>query len=149
MTDETPDVPPEVPADAAGDATPPEPPMSSPPPPPSSGDGAGVTSENRNVMIVLAYLYFFCLVPLFAEKEDKEVQWHGKHGLVLLGADIALAVTFTVLSAVTGGLLGCLLFPFWALLHFALFVVRIVAIVKGTQGDRLVIPGLTGLVDQF
>ena len=147
MTDETPDVPPEVPADA--EATPPEPPSSAPPPPSSGNGSAGVTSENRNVMIVLAYLYFFCLVPLFAEKEDKEVQWHGKHGLVLLGADIALAVTFTVLSAVTGGLLGCLLFPFWALLHFALFVVRIVAIVKGTQGDRLVIPGLTGLVDQF
>ena len=149
MTDETPDVPPEVPADA----TPPEPPASAPPPPPSAGGGgdasASVPSDNRNVMIVLAYLYFFCLVPLFAEKEDQEVQWHGKHGLVLLGADIALAVTFTVLSAITGGLLGCLLFPFWALLHFALFVVRIVAIVKGTQGDRLVIPGLTGLVDQF
>ena len=108
-----------------------------------------MTSDNRNVMIVLSYLYFFCLVPLFAEKDDQEVQWHGKHGLVLLGADIALAVTFTVLSAITGGLLGCLLFPFWALLHFALFVVRIVAIVKGTQGERLVIPGLTGLVDQF
>lgn len=147
MTDETPDVPPEVP----GEAAPPEPPSVPPPSPggPSSDSGAGTTSDNRNVMIVLAYLYFFCLVPLFAEKDDKEVQWHGKHGLVLLGADIALAVAFTVLSAVTGGLLGCLLFPFWALLHFALFVVRIVAIVKGTQGERLKIPGLTGLVEQF
>ncbi len=135
----------EIPPPMSQESAPPPPPPSSPPPAPSPKSG----NDNRTIMIVLAYLYFFCLVPLFVEKEDKEVQWHAKHGTVLLGADIALAVFFTVLSGVTFGIIGCILAPFWALLHFALFVVRIIAIVKGTQGERLIIPGLSPLADKF
>src|SRR5436190_8527971 len=39
-------------------------------------------SSNRNVMILLSYLWLLALVPLLTEKDDKEVQWHAKHGLV-------------------------------------------------------------------
>ena len=35
-------------------------------------------SSNRNVMIVLSYLWLLALVPLLTEKDDKEVQWHAK-----------------------------------------------------------------------
>ena len=44
----------------------------------------GSVSSNRNVMIVLSYLWLLALVPLLTEKDDKEVQWHAKHGLVLM-----------------------------------------------------------------
>ena len=45
--------------------------------------GSGAPSSNRNVMIVLSYLWLLALIPLVVEKEDQEVQWHAKHGLVL------------------------------------------------------------------
>jgi len=41
-------------------------------------------SPNRGVMIVLAYLWPLALVPLLLEKHDPEVQWHAKHGIVLM-----------------------------------------------------------------
>ncbi len=117
-----------------------------PPPPVVEPTGGSTGGDNRMLMVILSYLYFFCLVPLFVEKDDKEVQWHAKHGLILLGADLLLAVAFTVLSV---GVIGCLLAPVWALLHFALFVVRIVAIVKGNQGERLILPGISSFADKF
>ena len=47
-------------------------------------------SSNRNVMIVLSYLWLLALVPLLTEKDDKEVQWHAKHGIVLMVAELFL-----------------------------------------------------------
>ena len=41
-------------------------------------------------MIVLSYLWLLALVPLLVEKEDNEVQWHAKHGIVLMVAEIVL-----------------------------------------------------------
>ena len=36
--------------------------------------GSGTPSSNRNIMIVLSYLWLLALVPLLTEKDDKEVQ---------------------------------------------------------------------------
>ena len=41
-------------------------------------------SPNRGVMIVLAYLWLLALVPLLFEKTDRQVQWHARHGIVLM-----------------------------------------------------------------
>ena len=53
-------------------------------------------SSNRNVMIVLSYLWLLALVPLLTEKDDKEVQWHAKHGLVLMVAELFLWIAISV-----------------------------------------------------
>ena len=70
--------------------------------------GSTAPSNNRTVMIVLSYLWLLALVPLLVEKEDKEVQWHAKHGLVLLLAEIVLWVVITMVNIVTGFFIGCL-----------------------------------------
>src|SRR3982751_1289325 len=51
-------------------------------------------SPNRGVMIVLAYLWALAIVPLLVEKHDPEVQWHAKHGLVLMAAELTLIVAY-------------------------------------------------------
>jgi len=51
------------------------------------------------------------LIPLLTEKDDKDVQWHAKHGIVLMVAEIGFWIVFTILTniiiAATLGL-GCL-----------------------------------------
>lgn len=126
-----------------------------PPPPPSSGGptgpaGTGYVSPNRTIMIVLSYLGILAVIPLVAEKEDREVQWHAKHGLVLLVAEIAISIILGIVSSMTGGmdcgLLGCGLHSiFWLLV----LVVHILAIVKGVNGQRLIIPGLSDFANRF
>lgn len=121
-----------------------------PPPPPPSADGPGSVSPNRTIMIVLAYLGILAVIPLVVEKDDKEVQWHAKHGLVLLAADIALLILLAILGAMLSfvdiGCTGCILQ--WVA-SIAIFVVHILAMVKGVNGQRLIIPGLSELADRF
>lgn len=135
----------------------PPPPPGAPPPtagPPPTGPpaGAGGSSDNT-LMILLGYAWILALIPLFVEQDDPEVQWHAKHGLVLTALDIIVAVVFTVLNvvlgALTAGIAGCLLLPLWTLAHVAILVVRIIAAVKGIQGERYYLPGVSVYADRF
>ncbi len=99
-------------------------------------------------MVVLAYLWVFALVPLMVEEEDEEIKWHAKHGLVLLGAEIALWLVMELAVFVSGGL-GCLLFPFFLMAFVAFVLVRLACIVKGLRGGRFKLPLLSRLVDRF
>ena len=67
----------------------------------------GAPSSNRNVMIVLSYLWLLALVPLLTEKDDKEVQWHAKHGLVLMVAELFIWIVFSIVLGPLG-VLGCI-----------------------------------------
>jgi len=99
-------------------------------------------------MIALSYLWLLALVPLLVEKEDKEVQWHAKHGLVLVGAEIILWVALTILGMVLGPL-ACALAVFNLVLFLAIVVVHILCIVKGVGGQRFLIPGISQYADRF
>jgi uncharacterized membrane protein len=132
-------------------SVPPPPPYYTPPPPPA-GPGSGAVSPNRNIMIVLAYLGPLALVPLLVEKEDREVQWHAKHGLVLFVAWIILSVALTVVGMILSHILvflGC----FFSILHLLIWcgvlVVTILCIVKGLKGERFLIPGISQYADKF
>ena len=116
-----------------------------PPPPPSSGDGG---SSNRGLMIALSYLWLLALVPLLVEKDDAEVQWHAKHGLTLLVAEVILWIVFAILSMVLGPL-ACVLAIVQMILFIAIIVIHIICIVKGVNGERFLIPGVSQYADRF
>ena len=105
-------------------------------------------SSNRNVMIVLSYLWLLALVPLLTEKDDKEVQWHAKHGLVLMAVEIFVWIAISVVL-VTIPVFGCIGFLFTPLLMLGELVLHVMCIVKGINGQRLIIPGLSEYVEKF
>src|ERR1700682_4870462 len=84
-------------------------------------------SPNRGVMIVLAYLWPLALVPLLVEKAHPEVQWHAKHGIVLMIAEIVLLIGFgmvtSIVSLATFGL-GCVLSMLVIFLWIAILAVH-------------------------
>jgi uncharacterized membrane protein len=103
-------------------------------------------------MILLSYLWPLALIPLLVEKEDQEVQWHAKHGLVLFGLEIVVFIVLGALSMILGAathgsccFAGVLAPLFW----LAAVVVHILCIVKGVNGQRFLIPGISELVDRF
>jgi len=140
-----------------GAASPPPPPSAAkpnaggppPPPPPPSGGPPPIqpsgSSQNNTLMLVLAYLWLLALIPLLVEKEDAEVQWHAKNGLILTIAEFILYVVLFIISLipVLGSILGCLLF---AVLWIGVMVVHIIGIVKALKGERFVIPVLSDYV---
>jgi uncharacterized membrane protein len=111
--------------------------------------GSGAPSSNRNVMIVLSYLWLLALIPLVVEKEDREVQWHAKHGLVLAVAELVFWVAFQIVMFMLGSFLGCLVAIFAPLIGLGFLILHIVAIIKGINGSRLIVPGLSQYADKF
>jgi uncharacterized membrane protein len=109
-------------------------------------------SPNRGVMIVLAYLWPLALVPLLLERNDREVQWHAKHGLVLMIAELLLIFVYGVLTSMISlralGL-GCALALLLILGWVAILAVHVVAILKGVNGGRLIIPGLSDYANRL
>src|SRR6478735_4444212 len=105
-------------------------------------------SSNRNVMILLSYLWLLALVPLLTDKEDAEVQWHAKHGLVLMVAELFVWI---VISIALGplGVFGCIAVLFTPLLALAQLALHIMCIVKGINGQRLIIPGISEFANKF
>lgn len=108
---------------------------------------AGTTSSNRGVMIVLSYLWILALVPLLVEKENQEIQWHAKHGIVLLVAEIVFWIAFNIVIAMIP--FGCVVGLIGPLIAMVFLGVHIVAIIKGLNGQRLIIPGLSEYASRF
>jgi uncharacterized membrane protein len=101
---------------------------------------------------VLAYLWPLALVPLLFEKDDAEVQWHARHGLVLMGAEMlllfALSVVMSAASLMAFGF-GCALSLFVVALWVGILAVHLAAMLKALGGSRLIIPGVSQYADRF
>jgi uncharacterized membrane protein len=95
-------------------------------------------------MLVLSYLWLLALIPFVVEKNDPEVQWHAKHGLVLTVAEFLLWVVVGIVTHVIP-FAGCVLWMLWPLT----LIFRIFLIIKATNGQRVLIPGISKYADQF
>lgn len=103
-------------------------------------------------MIVLAYMWPLALVPLVLDKQDAEVQWHAKHGIVLMVAELALLFALTLFTSIAWLATvsaGCVISLLSVFLWVAILAVHIVAIIKGVNGGRFVIPGISEFADRF
>ena len=109
-------------------------------------------SPNRNVMLVLAYLWPLAVVPLLLDREDAEVQWHAKHGIVLMIAELVLALAISLITSIatlmTFGA-GCVLSIFFIFLWVAILGLHVAAVIKAIGGSRLVIPGVSDYASRF
>ena len=107
---------------------------------------------NRGMMIVLAYLWLLALVPLLFDKSDPEVQWHAKHGIVIMIAELAALLLYIVITSIislaTLGV-GCVLSVFLVFAWVGVLALHVIAIVKGMNGSRLIIPGLSEYADRL
>lgn len=129
--------------------------MSEIPPPPGGGSytppppapGGGSAGGDRTIMLVLAYLGVFALIPFFVKKDDREVQWHAKNGLVITVAWILLGIVLTAISYIPG--MGCAVQTIWCVYPLLILVVAVLGIVKAINGQRFVIPGLSDFADKF
>ena len=103
-------------------------------------------------MIVLAYLWPLALVPLLLEKHDPEVQWHAKHGIVLMIAELILIFIYVVVASMISlralGV-GCVLAIFLVFGAVGIWALHVVAILKGINGARLIIPGLSDYANRL
>jgi uncharacterized membrane protein len=109
-------------------------------------------SSNRGLMILLAYLWPLALVPFFVEKNDQDVRWHARHGLVLMAVETAVfTVSWIAIALVTLAAfgLGILLSVAFVFVWVGVLVLHLTAIVKGLNGTRLIVPHVSPLADRL
>lgn len=110
------------------------------------------TAPNRAAMLVLAYLWPLAVIPLFLTKDDPDVQWHAKHGLVLMAAELALmlglSAVVSLFTLVTFGI-GCVALLGFVFLWAGILGVHVFAIVRALNGYRLFIPGVSDYASRF
>ncbi|MDQ3279853.1 MAG: DUF4870 domain-containing protein [Acidobacteriota bacterium] len=139
----------EIPPPTVPPATPPPPGGGSytppPPPPPGGGYGAGPASSDRTLMIALSYLWILVLVPLLTKKDDPEVQWHAKNGLGITIGEILAWVVYMVITMFAPSMISCLASVLSCAIGLGFFVIRIMAIIKGINGQRFTVPVLSDL----
>lgn len=108
--------------------------------------------SNRSIMLVLAYLPPFAVIPLLVEKDDPDLQWHAKHGIVLMVAEMLLLLALVVVALVFGLMtagIGCALLALVPIPFLAFLVMHIVAVVKAFGGKRLIVPIVSEYADKF
>jgi hypothetical protein len=103
-------------------------------------------------MIVLAYLWPLALVPLFTERQDSEIQWHAKHGIVLMAAELVLLLGYilitTLVSLASLGL-GVILVLLLLFAWVGILALHVLAILKGANGGRLIVPVVSAYADKW
>jgi uncharacterized membrane protein len=99
-------------------------------------------------MLILSYLFVLALIPLLTEKDNEEIQWHAKHGLILSAAWIVLSIGSMILQIipVIGNILGCVIS---LAMLVGVPVVTIICIIKAINGERFKLPIVSDFVDQW
>ena len=141
----------EIPPPTVPPATPPPPGGGSytPPPPPPPGGPAPGQSSDRGLMIFLSYFGIFSLIPLLTKKDDPDIQWHAKNGLVLAIAWVIFWIAFTFVSFVLPWGIRVAWNGIGCICGLAFFIVDIMAMVKGINGQRMRIPVTTDLAEKM
>jgi hypothetical protein len=120
--------------------------------PRAGADALNSSPSTRDLMIVLAYLGPLAVVPWLADKDDAGVQWHAKHGLVLLAAEVLFMSSMTLVLAAASYVwfpLGCAVSFAVLVAWLVIFVVHVAAILAALNGRRLVVPGISRYADRF
>ena len=128
--------------------TPPPPPPPAPPPAPQPAQPAGGSgSSDRAPMLVLSYLGPLALIPFLTQKDDAEVQWHAKHGLVLFGVFLALQIVAGIIWNLPW--MGCAGYFLSGVVGLGYLVVSVLCIIKALDGQRFKIQVLSDYADKF
>lgn len=59
-------------------------------------------ATDNPVMLILAYLWGFSIIPLLTEANDRVVRWHAVTGLVLLIAEVVGGLCFVLAGMILG-----------------------------------------------
>lgn len=111
---------------------------------PPSAAGNDIVREQDKIMLVLAYLGVFALIPLLTVKDSEYVRWHAKQGLALAIGWVGWVIAGSLLMFLPfiGWLLGCSG-------HLLFLVLTIVAIVKAFEPTRWRIPVVSALAEKL
>jgi len=90
------------------------------------------------VFAILSYLSILCIIPLLLKKDNKFVLSHGKNGLVIFVAQVAIFIIHIVLGT-------------WFLKFgsFILGVISFLGIIAVLKGEKITFPIISDIADKI
>ncbi len=98
-------------------------------------------------MLVLCYLAFLGFIPLLAAKQDREIRWHARNGLLLFGAVAGFLILATLIGLAVPSV-SCVYVIVMFVVGVVYVVIAILAIVKAIDGERLIVPVISRYADR-
>jgi uncharacterized membrane protein len=100
-------------------------------------------------MLVLSYLGILALIPLIMKKDDRDVQWHAKNGLMLTVAFIVISILWSILNNFMPASIGCALSFVGCAIWIGWLALSIMGIMKALKGERFRIPVVSDMADKM
>jgi len=94
-------------------------------------------SEQRKLYALVAYIPFFCFIPLFSKDSDEFTRAHGRQGLLLMAVEIFAAIMLLIGKY------------FWIALIMAALMFSIAGIVAAFSGREFLIPMIGKWADKL
>lgn len=104
-------------------------------------------TDNKMLMSVLCYIGPLVIIPYLTSREDGDVFFHIKQGVVLLIGWIILSVVSTFFSWIP--LFNVLTAPIFGLVGFALFVISIIGIINAYHSEKKYLPLIGKYADKL
>jgi len=100
--------------------------------------GTKAQVADGKVLAILSYLSILCIAPLLLQKENKFILFHGKQGLVIFLAQVAVFILHIVLGL-------------WILKlgMFLLGVISFLGIISVLQGKKTTFPVISDIAEQI
>ncbi len=100
-------------------------------------------ADTNKVFGILAYIFFFCFVPIIVAKDSPYAKYHANQGLVLFVAEVA---TFLITGAfVFIPFLGILVYFLHLALLLVFLVLAILGIINAAAGKCVPLPVIGGI----
>ncbi|MCX6761090.1 MAG: hypothetical protein NTZ84_03255 [Candidatus Nealsonbacteria bacterium] len=87
--------------------------------------------EQTNIMAIISYIVFLCLIPILTKEKDEFISFHAKQGLVLFIGEAAAWVIFSFIP---------FLWPLNNLLRILWLVLSIVGIINVVNKEKKELP---------
>lgn len=87
--------------------------------------------SNANIMALISYIGFLCLIPILTKEKDEFVRFHAKQGLVLLIVELAGWIVLGLIP---------LLFALYYILEIVCLVLSIIGIMNVLNKQKKEIP---------
>jgi uncharacterized membrane protein len=105
------------------------------------------TIEEGKIFAFIGYWGLLFLVPLLGKKDNKFAVYHGKQGMVLTIAIIAVIIVFTILSIVPYVGILFMIIEWLALIVMGVFA--IIGMIKSLTGDYWKMPILGDMAEKI
>ena len=96
--------------------------------------------KKTNLLALICYLGFFCLVPILIKEKDEFVKFHTKQGLALFVVEMVTCMVFGIVPIFW--LFGGLLMLFW-------LVLNVIGITNVLNEEKKKLPVIGRFADKF